>query len=72
MVAKTGVAVERTQHVGVVYGVIGVLIASFGVGFSFTTLGHAERYLPGAEKGPLLGLPVAPSELRTEDQPLTD
>jgi MFS family permease len=43
-----GVAIERTQNVGLVYGVIGVLIALVGIGFSFTTLGHAEQYLPTA------------------------
>ncbi len=40
-----GVAIERTQNVALVYGVIGVTIFLAALAFSFTALGHAERYL---------------------------
>jgi hypothetical protein len=39
------VAIERTQNVALVYGVIGVTIFLAALAFSFTALGHAERYL---------------------------
>ena len=41
-----GVAIEQTQDVALVYGVIGVMIFLAALGFSFTALGRAERYLP--------------------------
>ena len=40
-----GVAIERTQNVALVYGVIGVTIFLAALAFSFTALGHAERHL---------------------------
>src|SRR5258708_25570060 len=45
-----GLAIERTNHVALVYVVIGLLI--FGITFTFflTPLGHTERYLP--QNGP--------------------
>ena len=45
-----GVAIERTQNVALVYGVIGVTIFLAALAFSFTALGHAERYLPQGKK----------------------
>ena len=38
---------------------IGVLTFLIPLGFSFTPLGHAERYLPSAEEEPAAGEPVA-------------
>jgi hypothetical protein len=37
--------------VALVYGVIGVITFLIPVAFSFTPLGHAERYLPKPETG---------------------
>jgi MFS family permease len=42
-----GLAIERTNNVALVYGVIGVLTFLIPLLFSFTPLGHAERYIPG-------------------------
>ncbi len=41
-----GFAVERTDNVALVYGVIGGLVAMVALAFSFSPVGHAERYLP--------------------------
>jgi predicted MFS family arabinose efflux permease len=41
-----GYAIERTGNVALVYAVIGALTFLIPLGFSFTALGHAERYLP--------------------------
>jgi MFS family permease len=41
-----GLAIEWTKNVALVYGVIGVLNFLIPFAFSFTALGHAERYLP--------------------------
>jgi len=41
-----GVAISSTQNVALVYGVIGVLIFLIPLAFSFTALGHADRYVP--------------------------
>lgn len=42
-------AIERTGSVALIYGAIGALIALSALVFSFTALGHAERYLPQKE-----------------------
>ncbi|MGZ3666766.1 MAG: MFS transporter, partial [Ktedonobacterales bacterium] len=42
-----GLAIERTHDVVLVYAVIGVLTFLIPLFFSFTPLGHAERYIPG-------------------------
>ncbi len=56
-----GLAIERTNHVALVYAVIGLLI--FGITFTFflTPLGHTERYLPknGSPQGQT-GEPASP------------
>ena len=44
-----GVAIEQTQNIALVYGAIGVTIFLAALAFSFTALGHAERYLPQEE-----------------------
>jgi MFS family permease len=44
-----GVAIEQTQNIALVYGAIGVMIFLAALAFSFTALGHAERYLPQEE-----------------------
>lgn len=41
-----GLAIERTNNVGLVYAVIGLLILGITFIFLLTTLGHTERYLP--------------------------
>jgi MFS family permease len=41
-----GYAISWTQNVALVYGVIGVLIFLIPFAFSFTALGHADRYIP--------------------------
>jgi MFS family permease len=41
-----GFAISWTQNVALVYGVIGVLIVLIPFAFSFTALGHADRYIP--------------------------
>lgn len=41
-----GYAISRTQNVVLVYGVIGALIFLIAFAFSFTALGHADRYIP--------------------------
>ncbi|HYY82572.1 MAG TPA: MFS transporter [Actinomycetes bacterium] len=45
-----GWAVERTGSVALVYGVIGAVVALIALSFSLGPLGHAERYLPAAER----------------------
>lgn len=44
-----GVAIEQTQQVALVYGVIGAAIFLIGLLFSFTALGRAEQYLPAQQ-----------------------
>jgi MFS family permease len=41
-----GFAISWTQNVALVYGVIGALIFLIPFGFSFTALGHADKYIP--------------------------
>jgi MFS family permease len=41
-----GFAISWTQNVALVYGVIGVLMFLIPFAFSFTALGHADRYIP--------------------------
>src|SRR5918912_2355117 len=43
-----GLAIEWTGNVALVYGVLGALVFLIPLGFSFTPLGHAERYIPQA------------------------
>jgi len=43
-----GFAIQQTQNVRLVYLVIGVLTILVPFLFSFTALGHAERYIPSA------------------------
>ena len=45
-----GLVIGWTQNVALVYGVIGILVALIPFTFSFTALGHAERYLPKKEE----------------------
>ena len=46
-----GFAISWTQNVALVYGVIGVLIFLIPFGFSFTALGHADKYIPKQNAG---------------------
>jgi MFS family permease len=43
-----GWLIDRTGNVAAVYAAIGLLTATIAIAFSFTPLGHAERYLPTA------------------------
>ena len=44
-------AIERTGNVALVFAAIGGLVILIPLVFSFTALGHAERYLPKREHG---------------------
>ncbi len=44
-----GFAVGWTKNVALIYEIIGVLVFLIPLAFSFTALGHAERYLPQEE-----------------------
>lgn len=46
-----GLAIEWTHNVALVYAVVGALTVLIPFAFSFTPLGHAERYLPASEPG---------------------
>ncbi len=46
-----GFAISWTQNVALVYGVIGVLVFLIAFSFSFTALGHADKYIPKRDKG---------------------
>ena len=50
-----GFAISWTQNVALVYGVIGVLIFLIPFAFSFTALGHADRYIPKQNTGEMQG-----------------
>ncbi len=41
-----GFAIQRTGNVAMVYAVIGILTVLIPLAFSFTALGHADRYIP--------------------------
>jgi hypothetical protein len=41
-----GLVIQWTGNVALVFAAIGVLTFLIPLGFSFTALGHAERYLP--------------------------
>ncbi|GLV55635.1 MFS transporter [Dictyobacter sp. S3.2.2.5] len=43
-----GAIINQTHNVALVYSVIGVLVILIPIGFTFTPLGRAERYLPQA------------------------
>jgi hypothetical protein len=45
-----GYLINQTQNIALVYGGIGVLTILIPLCFSFTPLGHAERYLPKREE----------------------
>jgi len=44
-----GLLIEWTGNVALIYGAIGVLTFLIPLAFSFTALGHAERYLPSED-----------------------
>src|SRR5215831_4432547 len=46
-----GFAISWTQNVALVYAVIGALIFLIAFSFSFTALGHADKYIPKQDKG---------------------
>jgi MFS family permease len=46
-----GFAITWTQNVALVYGVIGALIFLIPFAFSFTALGHADKYIPKQNVG---------------------
>ncbi len=41
-----GFAITRTGNVALIYGIIGALVFLIPFSFSFTALGHADRYIP--------------------------
>ncbi len=41
-----GLAINQTQNVSLIFAVIGILTVLIPVAFSFTALGHADRYIP--------------------------
>ena len=41
-----GLAIEWTQNVALIYGMVGLLVFLVAVAFSFTALGRAEQYMP--------------------------
>ena len=41
-----GLAIEWTHDVALIYAAVGVLTVLIPFCFSFTALGHAERYIP--------------------------
>jgi MFS family permease len=45
-----GIAIQRTGNPELVYAVIGVITCAIPLAFSFTPLGHADRYLPKKEE----------------------
>ncbi len=55
-----GYLINQTHNVALVYSAIGVLVILIPLGFSFTALGHAERYLP------------KPSEVAGETAPVSE
>jgi MFS family permease len=55
-----GYVIERTHNVALVYAVIGVLTYLIPLAFSFTPLGHADRYIPPIVVTPAAGIPTAP------------
>ena len=46
-----GFAITWTQNVALIYAVIGALIFLIPFGFSFTALGHADKYILKQNKG---------------------
>jgi len=44
-----GVAIDRSHNVVLVFAVIGLLVFLIPLGFSFTALGHSERYMPARQ-----------------------
>jgi MFS family permease len=46
-----GLVIQQTHAVALVYAIIGALMFLIPVAFSFTALGHADRYIPAAEAG---------------------
>ena len=53
-----GVAIQLTHNVALVYLAVGVLTFLIPLAFSFTALGHAERYLPRTEEAPEIAEPA--------------
>jgi MFS family permease len=51
-----GFAISRTHNVALVYGVIGVLMFLIPFAFSFTALGHADKYIPKVKTGEIQGV----------------
>jgi hypothetical protein len=55
-----GYVIERTHNVALVYAVIGVVTFLIPLAFSFTPLGHADRYIPPTVVTPAAGIPTGP------------
>lgn len=46
-----GLLIERTGNIAAVYAGIGLASALIAFAFTFTALGHAEKYLPEESEG---------------------
>jgi MFS family permease len=56
-----GIAIQKTQNVELVFAVMGVLTIAIPVAFSFTALGHADRYIEGdSHETEAIGRTVSP------------
>jgi MFS family permease len=60
-----GYVIARTHNVALVYTVIGVATIAIPVAFSFTALGHADRYMTPASEPDTTSEPVAAAESRS-------
>jgi MFS family permease len=60
-----GVAIEQTHNPELVYAVIGVITCAIPLGFSFTPLGHADKYLPKPEEVGSQEVVLEASEVQT-------
>src|SRR5262249_26499818 len=59
-----GLAIEQTQNVVLVYATIGVLTFLIPLVFSFTALGHAERYLSKQQENELEEMGTVPDSIQ--------
>ena len=46
---SSGVAIDRSHNVVLVFAVVGLLVFLIPLGFSFTALGRSERYMPARQ-----------------------
>jgi len=63
-----GVIINQTQNVAMVYAIIGVLTVLIPLGFSFTALGHADRFIPDEPHDSGAGRQKPESETKLEEE----